>query len=138
MNPFPTVLAFSAIPASGNFLCRLLAEAAPKSQRILSLALHSAAGIVVEGAGIELRPEALAAEQSWRPSLAFAAAGGLSLLMVSGGYLERFNILNAPKPTRQNTAAPTRRSGIFEPVTNTRTPATITPIFTSTSFEVKI
>ncbi|MEV7572937.1 hypothetical protein AB0P28_07530 [Pseudarthrobacter sp. NPDC089323] len=45
------------------------------SERALSLALHLAAGIVLAVVGLELMPEALAADAPWVPILAFVGRG---------------------------------------------------------------
>ena len=49
-----------------------------------------------------------------------------------------FNILIAPWPTITKTIIPIIKSGYFEFVRKTSTPAKITPQFTITSFEVQI
>lgn len=53
MNEFLTVLLLAALPAAANFSGGLLAEVLPQSDRVLSLALHLAAGIVIGVVGIE-------------------------------------------------------------------------------------
>ncbi len=76
MNEYLAALTLAALPAAGNCLGGLLSEAVHVSQRTLSLALHAAAGIVLAVVGIELMPEALAAEPAWVMLLAFVAGGG--------------------------------------------------------------
>lgn len=75
MEGFVLVLALAALPAAGNFLGGLAAEAVSVSERTLSLALHLAAGIVMAVVGLELMPEALAASAPWVPILAFVGGG---------------------------------------------------------------
>jgi ZIP family zinc transporter len=48
MNDFLTVLLFAAMPAAGIFLGGVLAEIFNISSKTLSLALHFAAGIILE------------------------------------------------------------------------------------------
>ena len=79
MDGYLLVLALAALPALGNFAGGLLAEAFDVSQRVLSLALHLAAGIVIGVVGLELLPRALEASQPWVPLLAFVAGGALFL-----------------------------------------------------------
>ena len=57
----------------------MLAEIVPVSQRVLSLALHAAVGIVLAVVGLELMPEALSASPPWVPILAFVAGGAFFL-----------------------------------------------------------
>lgn len=75
MSGFALVLALAALPAAGNFLGGLAAEVVDVSERVLSLALHLAAGIVLAVVGLELMPEALRASPSWVPILAFVVGG---------------------------------------------------------------
>lgn len=75
MSGFALVLALAALPAAGNFLGGLAAEVVDVSERVLSLALHLAAGIVLAVVGLELMPEALRASPPWVPILAFVGGG---------------------------------------------------------------
>lgn len=75
MNEFFLVLALAALPAIGNFIGGVLAEVFTVSSRLLSLALHLAAGIVLAVVGVELMPQVLAASQAWVVILAFLAGG---------------------------------------------------------------
>lgn len=75
MEGFVLVLTLAALPAAGNFLGGLAAEVADVSERVLSLALHLAAGIVLAVVGLELMPEALLASPPWVPILAFVGGG---------------------------------------------------------------
>lgn len=79
MNDFLTVLALAALPAAGNFAGGLLAEFVPVSNRLLSLALHAAAGIVLGVVGIELMEQVLQAEPAWIAILAFVAGGAAAV-----------------------------------------------------------
>lgn len=77
MNDFLIVLGFAALPAAGNFAGGLLAEAFDVSERVLSLALHLAAGIVLAVVGLELVPQAIEANPPWVPVAAFVAGGAV-------------------------------------------------------------
>lgn len=81
MDGFLSVLLLTTLPAFGNFLGGVLAEIFNVSQRVLSLALHAAAGIVLAVVGIELIPESFRAEPAWIVILAFVG-GGLFFLAV--------------------------------------------------------
>ncbi len=81
MNEYLAALTLAALPAAGNFVGGLLSEAVHVSQRTLGLALHAAAGIVLAVVGIELMPEALAAEPPWVVLLAFVAGGGFFIVI---------------------------------------------------------
>lgn len=89
MSDFLTVMGLAALPAAANFLGGGLAEVFRVSGRVLSLALHLAAGIVLAVVGLELMPEALQANPPWVPLLAFVAGGaafiGLDRLI---GYVQ--------------------------------------------------
>lgn len=77
VSDFLIVLAFATLPAVGNFAGGLLAEIFHVSQRVLSLALHLAAGIVLAVVGLELVPQALKGNPPWIPIAAFVAGGAL-------------------------------------------------------------
>jgi len=79
VSGYPLVLLLASLPAIGNFVGALLAEAFDVSQRALSLALHLAAGIVLGVIGIELMPRALDASLPWVPLVAFVVGGALFL-----------------------------------------------------------
>lgn len=81
MRDYLIVLALAALPAAGNFAGGLLAEWLPLSRRMLSLALHAAAGIVLAVVGIELMEQVLAATPPWLPILALVAGGGFAVLL---------------------------------------------------------
>lgn len=70
-------MGLAALPAVANFAGGALAEVFPVSGRLLSLALHFAAGIVLGVVGIELMPRALQADPPWIPLLAFVAGGAV-------------------------------------------------------------
>jgi zinc transporter, ZIP family len=75
------VLALAALPAAGNFVGGLLAEFFAVSNKMLSLALHAASGILLAVVGVELMPQVLEAEPAWVVVAAFVAGGGFALLM---------------------------------------------------------
>ncbi|MDP9381893.1 MAG: ZIP family metal transporter [Chloroflexota bacterium] len=75
MEGYLSVLAFAALPAVGNFAGGLLAEVLAPSQRLLGLALHAAAGIVLAVVAVELMPQALEAEPPWLIVLSFVLGG---------------------------------------------------------------
>lgn len=75
MSGYLLVLGLAALPAAGNFAGGVLAELRPVSERVLSLALHLAAGIVLAVVGLELMPEALRGNPPWVPLVAFVAGG---------------------------------------------------------------
>ncbi|WP_299039619.1 ZIP family metal transporter [uncultured Pseudokineococcus sp.] len=79
MEGFTLVLALAALPAAGNFLGALASEVTEVSERVLSLALHLAAGIVLAVVGLELMPQALQATPPWVPILAFVGGGAFFL-----------------------------------------------------------
>ncbi|MEU4361861.1 ZIP family metal transporter [Promicromonospora sp. NPDC023987] len=71
LDGFLLVVALAALPAAGNFVGGLAAELFDVSERVLSLALHLAAGIVLAVVGLELMPEALTGTPAWVPVAAF-------------------------------------------------------------------
>lgn len=75
MEEYLTVLAFAALPALGNFAGGVLAEVTRPSRRLLSLALHAAAGIVLSVVAVELMPQALEADPPWLIVLSFVLGG---------------------------------------------------------------
>ena len=81
MSGWLWVLALAAMPALGNFGGGILAEMVPVSRRLLSLALHLAAGIVLAVVAVELIPEAMGTGTPWIMILAFVA-GGLFFIAV--------------------------------------------------------
>ncbi len=75
MSDYLLAVALAALPAIVNFAGGLVAEFTDVSERVLSLALHAALGILIAVIGLELMPEALAVERPWVPVLAFVAGG---------------------------------------------------------------
>lgn len=75
MDDYLKVLALAAMPALGNFLGAWLTDVINVSQRTLSLALHSAAGVALAVVSVELMPRALGVEPPWLVVLAFVAGG---------------------------------------------------------------
>lgn len=85
MDEFLKVLTFAALPAAGNFAGGLLAEMFTISRRVLSLALHLAAGIVFGVISIELMPRALSdGNQPWIILLMFVLGGAFFVLIDKG------------------------------------------------------
>ena len=98
MTGFGTVLLLAALPALGNFAGRpLLAEAVTVSQRVLSLALHAALGIVVAVVSLELLPEALDTDTQWVPIVAFKLGG--AFLLLTDRFIHAFR---GPDPARRD------------------------------------
>jgi ZIP family zinc transporter len=90
MDEFGKVLLLAAMPAAGNFLGGLLSEMLPVSRRLLSLALHLAAGIVLGVIGIELMPRALSdGNQPWIVLVMFVLGGAFFILIDKGIGLVR-------------------------------------------------
>ena len=84
MEAYLLALAYAAMPALGNFAGGVLAELLPVSRRMLSLALHGAAGIVLAVVGLELLPRAFAAGSPIVPVVAFVVGGGFYLAVDVG------------------------------------------------------
>ncbi|WP_211236669.1 hypothetical protein [Arthrobacter castelli] len=101
MQGFTLVLALAALPAAGNFLGGLASEMFKVSERVLSLALHLAAGIVLAVVGLELMPEALKAVPPWIPILAFIA-GGASFI----GIEKVIGFVQGRLPSNKDTSGP--------------------------------
>jgi ZIP family zinc transporter len=81
MSGFTLALLLALLPAAGNFVGGLAAEFTRVSQRTLSFALHSAAGILFAVVGMELMPEALSRAPAWLMLLAFVAGGAAAVLL---------------------------------------------------------
>jgi ZIP family zinc transporter len=77
VSDFVTVMGLAALPGVANLAGGMIAELVGVSARTLSLALHLAAGIVLGVVGLELMPEALAADPAWVPILAFVLGGAV-------------------------------------------------------------
>lgn len=75
MEGYLTALAFASLPALGNFAGGVLAEVLRPSRRMLSLALHAAAGIVLSVVAVELMPQAIEADPPWLIVLSFMLGG---------------------------------------------------------------
>jgi ZIP family zinc transporter len=80
VRSYLVALGFALLPALGNFFGGVLAELFTVRERVLSYALHAAAGVVLAVVGIELMPPALATDAPWLPILAFVLGGGFFLL----------------------------------------------------------
>lgn len=81
MREYLLVIVLAAVPALRNFAGGLLAEWFTVSGRMLSLALHGAAGVVVAVVAVELMPRALESSAPWVVILAFTAGGAFFILM---------------------------------------------------------
>jgi ZIP family zinc transporter len=75
VDGYTDVLMLALLPAAGNFVGGLLAELIAVSRRVLSLALHAAAGVVLAVVAIELMPRALEGAPPWTIVSAFVAGG---------------------------------------------------------------
>lgn len=75
------ILGFVALPALGNFAGGLLAELVTISNRVLSLALHAAVGVVIGVVAVELIPTALETEVPWVVILAFFCGGLIFIVL---------------------------------------------------------
>lgn len=93
MEGLGLVLLLSLLPGAGNFVGGLVAEAGPGSPRVLNLALHAAAGIVIAIVAVELMPEAVEVLSGWWLALAFAA-GGVAYIAIETA-LERLVMTDA-------------------------------------------
>jgi len=80
MTGFTLAIVLAMLPAAGNFIGGLLAELVRVSDRTLSLALHSAAGVIFAVVGIELVPEAFEAGPPWVMVVALFLGGGFAIL----------------------------------------------------------
>lgn len=81
MDSIWVVLGLALLPALGSFAGGLLAERCPVSERLLNLALHAAAGIVLAVVAVELMPEGLARVSGWTVALGFGL-GGLAYVAI--------------------------------------------------------
>ena len=81
MSAYLRVLLLALLPAAGNFAGGVLAEFLRVSQRTLSFALHTAAGILFAVVGIELMPEALEDAPPWMMVIAFVM-GGIAAVLI--------------------------------------------------------
>lgn len=83
MSEFIQVIALAMLPAAGNFIGGLIAEAITVSRHRLSVALHAAAGIVLAVVAVELMPRVLEGEPAWAIVTAFVF-GGCFFILVDG------------------------------------------------------
>ena len=81
MSDYLYALAMALLPAFGNFAGGVVAEIIPTTRRMLSRALHVAAGIIVAVVAVELLPEALAGAAPWLVVLGFCAGGAFYMLL---------------------------------------------------------
>jgi zinc transporter, ZIP family len=81
MEPYGEVIAFAALPAVTSLAAGILAERVRTSKRLISLALHLAAGAIMALIGIELMPRVLNVEPAWKTVAAFVA-GGIAYLVL--------------------------------------------------------
>ncbi len=77
MNSLWMVIGLALLPGLGNLAGGMLAEFGRSSPRLLNLALHAAAGIVIGVVSIELMPEALDNLAGWWIAASFAAGGAV-------------------------------------------------------------
>ncbi|MGJ0533354.1 ZIP family metal transporter [Methylocystis sp.] len=83
MTDYPIVLLLALLPTLGNFVGGVVAELVETSPRMLSRALHVAAGVVSAVVAVELMPTALSGGASiWAIVLALLAGGGFYMLLV--------------------------------------------------------
>lgn len=84
MDQYLLALALAAMPAVGNFAGGLMAELFRVSERMLSFALHAAAGIVLAVVAVELLPESFESAPAWLIVLAFVLGGGFLMAVDAG------------------------------------------------------
>ncbi|MDP9374275.1 MAG: ZIP family metal transporter [Chloroflexota bacterium] len=89
MDGYFAVLLFAALPALGNLAGGVLAEFVRPSPRLVSLALHAAAGIVLAVVAVELMPQALEADPPWLIVLSFVLGGAFFVAVDKGIELVR-------------------------------------------------
>lgn len=75
------VLVLACLPALGNFAGGLCAEFVRTTPRLLNVALHTAAGIMIAVVAVEIMPEALNIVQTWAIALSFLLGGSAYLLI---------------------------------------------------------
>ncbi len=75
------VLGLALLPALGNFFGGVVAELFQPTPRMLSRALHMAAGIVVAVVAVELMPRALEGTAAWLVVLGFCLGGAAYILL---------------------------------------------------------
>ena len=75
MPGFADVVLLSALPAAGNIAGALIAEFVRTTQRAVSLALHTATGVVLAVVGVELIPRTLETGSEWVMIACFLTGG---------------------------------------------------------------
>lgn len=83
MKDYLLALALAAMPAAGNLVGGVLAEIVTVSQRVLSLALHLAGGIIFAVVAVELVPQSFSRGPPWVMILLFVGGGGFFILVDS-------------------------------------------------------
>jgi ZIP family zinc transporter len=83
MNELAVILGLALLPAAGNLIGGLIAEATRPSPKSVSIALHAAVGLIFAIVATELLPEAAAAISGWWIGVAFII-GGLLYLAAEG------------------------------------------------------
>ena len=82
MADFPLVLLLASLPTLGNFAGGVFAECVEASPRMLSRALHVAAGVVSAVVAVELMPNALSGGAPvWAIALALLIGGAFYMLL---------------------------------------------------------
>lgn len=82
MADYPLVLLLAALPTLGNFAGGIVAEFIDASPRMLSRALHVAAGVVSAVVAVELMPNALSGgAPAWAIALALLTGGAFYMLL---------------------------------------------------------
>lgn len=83
MADFLNVLLFAIFPAAGSFVGGLAAEFTQTTRKMLSLALHLAAGIIFGVIAIELAPRAFGGAPPWLAGAGFILGAGFYLVLDS-------------------------------------------------------
>jgi ZIP family zinc transporter len=81
MEQYWYAMGLAMLPIVGNFAGGLIAEFLHLPGKVLSFALHFAAGIIMAVVGIELMGTALQASEPWIVALAFVAGGAVAILL---------------------------------------------------------
>ncbi len=81
MRNFWHITILGLLPALGILCGAVVAEILPFSQRMLSFALHAAAGVVLSMVAVELMPKALQSGPAWLMVGAFIIGGALFILI---------------------------------------------------------
>ena len=75
------VLALALMPAAGSFAGGMIAELVPATPRILSRALHAAAGIAIAVVAVEMMPAIIAGAPTWAIVIGLCAGGAFYVLL---------------------------------------------------------